>query len=128
MVNKHLKGRILKLLRYWRPILDLENWVFYIHWGEKKILAGCEADPEYKQVHLYFNLPKIAKQLKGALDLEELVVHELTHSPLWLLSRGLKNRRLSREEEFAEENTTTTVSRALIRARSAGALRAKRRG
>lgn len=128
MPHKLLKEQILKLIHAWRPILDLENWVFYIDWSERKILAGCTADPEYKQVKLHFNLPKIARLMKVELDLEELVVHELTHIPLWLLSRGLKSRDLNRQEEFCEENTTTTVSRALIRARLEGAQHAKRRG
>lgn len=129
MTRKDLRARILELIGFWRPILDLQNWVIHINFSETKILAGCNTDPEYKQGHLSFNLPKIQREMdRGLLDLEELVVHELTHMPLWLMARGMENRNRTKVVEYVEELTTTTISRALLRARQAGEARVKRRG
>lgn len=125
--HKDLKDRILALIRYWRPILDLENWDVYINWNEKRITAGNKTDPEYKRCTLYFNLPRILRDCQDPRELEELVVHELTHSPLWLMARGLEDRNRTKLVEYIEETTTTTMSRALLRARAAGEDKEKKR-
>lgn len=128
MSHKDLKERILALIGLWRPVLDLENWVIRIDWTERKILAGCTAMPEYKNASLSFNLARIAKECSDPVDLEELVVHELTHIPLWLVARGLESRSRTKIVAYIEEHTATTISRALLRARREGELRGKRRG
>lgn len=124
MSNKDLKGRILAFIQYWGPILDLQNWAIKVSWDEKKHVATCRADPKYKVMFVRFNLTKIRKEID---DLEELVVHELVHGPLWLLARGLEDRQKTKVVEFIEENTTSTMTMALLRARAMGEQRSKRR-
>lgn len=120
---KALKTRILEYIRYWRPILDLENWTIKVQWNNRGV-ASSLAQPDYKVLHLKFNLKRIAGEID---DLEELVLHELVHGPLWLLSRGIEDRKRTKKLAFIEENTTCTVTNALMRARMVGGQRLKRR-
>lgn len=124
MSNKDLKARITGYIHYWRPVLDLDNWTIKVEWNKNKDIANALAAPDYKQLHLQFNLKRIAKEVD---DLEELVLHELVHGPLWLLARGIESRNRTKVVAYIEENTTTTVTNALLRARALGENKAKRR-
>lgn len=117
MSNKELKKRILNYINYWRPVLDLQNWTVKVNWKEKTDVANCLADPAYKTMVIRFNLRKIARDID---DLEELVLHELVHAPLWLISRGLEDRERDKTVRFIEENTTSTFTNALLYARFKG--------
>jgi len=53
-----------------------------VKFDEKDALATCDCDTDYLEATLHFNVPKIIN-LKP--DLEELVVHELSHPFNWRL-------------------------------------------
>lgn len=103
LTNAHLRARVLRFARYWRPILGLESWDIEIRFDEPKYLATCVAKPSYEEAVLHFNLDRMRRELLPTLAAtEELVCHELVHA---LLAPQDSERRVSR------------VTRSLLRAK-----------
>lgn len=123
-----LKKKIKKYIERWVPILDLQGWSIKILWDETDNVATAEAWPQYKSLALRFNLPRIKKEgFDNPRDLEDLVLHELVHGPLWTLARGLERLHPEPVTNRFEEECTTTITTALLRARNMGKKRRRRR-
>lgn len=105
LTNAHLRSRIERMVRKWRPILGLESWGLDVRYDEAEHLATCAAKPEYEEATLHFNLRLIRAELPPTLAaIEELVLHELTHCIAWK----------------ANERTVSRITRSILRARDAG--------
>lgn len=102
------------LILEWKPRLLLQDWDIEVAFDQKTHVATCEAQPQYMAAKLNFNLPKIAKEVHGQRELEELVVHELTHILLWTACNMWQEEEPG-VSEFVEEHTTTWVSKALVK-------------
>lgn len=77
--KRYVRARI----KYWRHRLGLAHWAFEIQFGPDKDggSAGCEAEPEYRQATLSFDLSLIHRD-----HIDRFVVHELVHCFVWGLA------------------------------------------
>jgi hypothetical protein len=65
-----------------REPLDLEHWTLRVVSGEiPDATASCEANPEYRQAVLSFDINK----METGDDPAEIVVHEMAHCHTWEL-------------------------------------------
>lgn len=104
VTNAALRSRIERLAKRWRPLLGLESWDIEIRYDETTHLGSCVAKPRYGEATIWFNLPRIRRELPNTvLALEELVVHELVHCLIWRSS----------------ESAVSWVTRSILRARDA---------
>lgn len=102
ITNAHLRSRIERMVRKWRPILGLESWGLDVRFDETEHLATCQAKPAYEEAVLHFNVPAIRRELPPTLAaIEELTVHEMVHAVIWRCS----------------EREVSRVTRAILRAR-----------
>lgn len=99
--NEEIRTRIERLIKKWRPLLGLEDWMMEFRYDERKEKGCCIATPCYEEATIGFNLNRIRKEMVKPGELEELVVHELVHAIVWK----------------ASERSVTQISRALLRAR-----------
>lgn len=104
LTNAHLRARIERLVKKWRPILGLESWGLTVLYDATDCMACCEAKPSYEEATLRFNLRRVRAELPPTLAaLEELVVHECVHCLAWR----------------ANERTVSRITRSILRARDA---------
>jgi len=122
LTDAALKKRILAFIADWRDIVGLTHWDVRVKWNELEYQATVVVElPQYEWVTIHCNLKKIREKQDSLAELEELVVHELSHTFTWVLARGIEGVRLQDEaQEHFEEVATTQISRALIRARNQG--------
>jgi hypothetical protein len=95
-----LQRQIKTLVRHWRPIMGLDTWMIELRFDERVHTATCIAQPQYEEAVITFNLTRIQERCRSPEQVEELVVHELTHALAWRSS----------------ERTVTRLSRAMLRA------------
>lgn len=106
ITHAHLRSRIERLMKRWRPILGLESWDIVVRYDETECLGACVAKPRYEEATVYFNLPRIKRELPNVVAaLEELVVHELVHCIIWR----------------SNETAVSRVTRSILRAHAVGA-------
>lgn len=79
------KKQIKKLIREWKPVLDMSHWTIEVTFHKEEYAASCYAEPEYRNAHLNFYLGKLLPKFKINYELEEFVVHELIHCLSWPL-------------------------------------------
>ncbi len=75
-------NEILEIIERWAPIIGLDQWRRYVDWSEDSTVASCIAHPRYRQWLVNFDLDKTTDPQRCA-NLEELVVHEMTHALHW---------------------------------------------
>lgn len=112
-----LQSAILTIAEKWQPLLGLQDWSVIVKFDETQYKATSTAEPRYKELQLYFNPWRIAKEPE---DLEELVVHELSHAftwRIWELTEKLFGGDMNKWilDELHEE-ATTSIGRALVNA------------
>ena len=113
-LREALKEKVAK----WRPVLGLNDWKIGVKFNERQHMATCTADPEYEQATLHFNVRRIRAEVP-ANQLDELVVHELTHCLTWVVGDALPDDDKTAREK-ADELLTTRVERSVIRAYQLG--------
>jgi len=123
---KSLQSAILTIADKWKDIMGLQDWNIDIKFDEPQFKATSEAEPRYKYLKLFFNPWRIAKEPE---DLEELVVHELSHAftwRIWELTEKLFGGDMNKWilDELHEE-ATTSISRALVMAHREGLAQAQ---
>lgn len=102
LTNAHIRQRVQRAFKCWRPILGLESWQIDVCFDEVDHLATCAAKPAYEEATLHFNLRAIRAELPNTyLAVEELTLHEMVHALAWK----------------ANERTVSRITRALLRAR-----------
>lgn len=82
--NRMTKAQVMKRVRYWRHRLALDHVDFTVEFGrdpEKDSNASCFAQPEYEEALLRFDMDVIPEE-----KLEDHIIHEMTHYPVWPLS------------------------------------------
>ena len=121
-MEQALSTRIAELVEKYKPLLGLSEWTIRIANGEpndtpedKQCKAACLAAPEYQDATLFFSLDRI----ETGDNLEELVLHEMTHCLTWPIS-GCANTlagddpRLQEWVRIEEERSTTLCSVAIL--------------
>lgn len=98
--NAVLRARIMRLVKKWRPRLDLAAWMIDVRFDEDVDLGTCDAKPAYEKAVIAFQIPLVRDEVSNITELEELVVHELVHCIMWKSS----------------ERAVTQVSRVILRA------------
>lgn len=78
--------------------------------------ACCEANPEYKEATLTFNLPRL---LKTREDVEATVIHELLHCLVWRIAAYAESLCDGEEKALAissdhEESLTTRLEQLVL--------------
>lgn len=114
ITNTKQRDRIKKLVKKWQWIILNYGWQFEVHYCEtsrdmpkefENSDGGSFSYPSYMEGGIYFNL--MACDKLNADEMEEVVVHELTH---FLVSPIMK-----KPEEYQMEQTVTMISRAFLR-------------
>lgn len=77
------KSQIKKLIKEWKPVLDMSNYLIKVTFYKSTYSAWCVAEPEYKKAQINFYLTKLLPKLKINYELEEFVVHEMIHCLTW---------------------------------------------
>ena len=121
-----------------REPLALDRWAIFVESAElPDSRACCQADPEYREATIKIDFDG----LKTGDDLDELIVHEMTHAHTWpihAVAEGLAHaladalpkpyraalrKKLQEEVREAAERTTTDVGQTYLRLlRRAGVL------
>lgn len=125
MIEQHIQGIVEAI----REPLALDRWNIGLSNKSDDGRATCEASPEYAEAVLTFDLDK----LKTGDDVQELVVHEMTHCHIWPLHALAENlaqtlartmpethrepmmTMLREEVRLAAEKVTTDVGQAYLR-------------
>lgn len=134
-----LESTVLDTVNQLREPLGLDRWAFYVENGDAgdDARAACNAMPEYREATIVFNFDA----MKTGDDLDEFVVHEMTHCHTWPLhavaeqlanaladslpqyARDALRKKLQEEVREAAERVTTDVGHAYLRLlRRAGVL------
>ena len=79
------KKNIRRIIREWKPVLDMTHWTFEVTFYKDKYTASCYAEPEYRKGYLNLYLGKLLEKWKTNYELEEFVVHEMLHCLTWSL-------------------------------------------
>lgn len=120
------KKHIRRLIREWKPILDMSNWTFEVTFYRDKYKASCAAEPEYRKGYLNLYLGELLKTWKTNYELEEFVVHEMLHCLTWSLitmterlinnigDNGYTRSELWKQKEDNEELFVQRMSDALV--------------
>lgn len=111
-----LRRFITRKVRKWKDLLGLASWNVKVSWDEREHLASNITLPEYRSAVLGFNLPRIQAEVDDWTEMEEVCVHELVHCLLWGLARGLRRNTGEPLADYLEEDTTTAVTTAILRA------------
>jgi len=111
MTTTRRQQRILRLVKKYQRLMGLNNWDITITFASDKMAAGCNADDEYLQALISFDLDKIAPA-----DETSTVRHELAHCLNWELVRVAehlaKRDKLAHEMiRAASERSTTLIER-----------------
>lgn len=117
---KELKSKIVKYIEYWKNVLFMQGWTIVVVWDEQEAHGSARANRKYRQMRINFNLPAIIQNNYNNSELEELVVHELTHSMPWDVCRLAERSASDEYVDFLEEALTTDITSSLIRAREVG--------
>lgn len=111
------KARVLACWEKWRFITGVNTHWVHLNWERNKdddnrhTLGSTQADWQYRQVYVFFYLPKIVDLPDDELD--NLVLHEMSHV---LIRSAYTTEEYSDKVEFATEN----VARAIEDAYNAG--------
>jgi hypothetical protein len=82
MARKSKKQIILLLVDLLKPILRLDDWTIKVQFVKiASHRADCEANPEYKEAVIRFDVSRISTD-----DLIPFVVHEMLHCVIWRLA------------------------------------------
>lgn len=115
-MSTQLKNKIRKCVRYWIPIVGLQNWELVISFDEPRHLATAYSNPKYLSCHIKFNLDSIKDNELGDEGISQLVLHELVHPLIYELARGRDGHDPEPMVEYLEEVTVTAVTHAIWRA------------
>ena len=118
--DEDLQERILGFVDAWAPIFGWDRFNIHIAFNEREHQAAAFGLPEYEHVTCYFNLARLRAELPDVVALEETVVHEMAHGYVWQLARMAGDSHEQRFVSYIEENTTSRIAYALMRARAAG--------
>lgn len=116
-MKRPTEAAVRALVRKWQRLLALEDVVIDVQFAkdtENGSVASCFARPEYRDAVVRFDLDAIPPE-----GVEEHVVHELSHYPVWALSKFAlqsceDNPRLARIASDMEEELTTYISRRFL--------------
>jgi malate synthase len=104
------KARVEVVWKKWAEALHLDHYYVSITWerkfegDQKHWLASTQADWEYRQMFVYFYLPKIESM--DDVQLDNLVLHEVAH----MLNSPAKTSELdSAKLELATENVARAI-------------------
>ena len=102
---------------HWRQRLGLDGWAFGLRFETDAdgTIAGCIAEPEYRQATLYFDLRQMHRD-----DLDHMVVHEMLHAVAWPLANVAqtlagKDRAKLEWVRTMEEGLVTDLERIVLR-------------
>ena len=105
--------KVLKLVDLTKPILCLTDWSIKVQFVRiPRHRADCEANPEYKDAIIRFDVRKISDS-----DLIPFVVHEMLHCVVWKLSHvaeSFTNDEAKLEWCRIEEESLTTALEQII--------------
>ena len=106
------RQKALDYMVEWIVLLGMGHWNMRHNFNERKDIANSQADPKYHEGLIKFN----TKEMRRLPDweFEETVIHELVHCLLWELSGDYKKKTA---REMVDEQTTTQIARALMRAK-----------
>lgn len=114
MTGKEIRAAVA----YWQPLLGLGDWQIRVRIG--RIAGGhratAEADWHYREADLAFD-PRQMVKMKD--DVDEVVLHELTHLICWRGHEEAQKRARNGIDEQKlcelEENEVTIISRVFLR-------------
>ena len=117
-MKKAGKKHLLQRVRYWQEKLGLGEWALAVHVTapqDRKVHATCEADHEYWEAVLEFDLDWIEPE-----DLDGYVVHELSHLLIAQLvhaadTLALGNRVVEEWVRTSMETAVVGIERAILR-------------
>lgn len=120
--KKRISKKVLfsKCVEILQPILGLQDWTIVVRYSKKiktKVVASCEAYPEYKQAVIRLHI----KQLDNFNDYDmiAIAVHEMTHCILWALVEWTEELCKSDRDKLKvtqrlEEATVTSLEKLLV--------------
>lgn len=88
--------KVLRLVRQYQRLMGLHQWDITVQFAADKSVASCNADDEYMQAVLTFDLERLAPSDDAAT-----VRHELLHCMTWELIRVAEH--LARSDRMAKE-------------------------
>ena len=106
------RQKVIDLLVEWIVTLGMGHWNVRHNFKEHKDIANADASPKYQEATIKFNTKEMRRLAKW--EFEETIIHELVHCLLWELSGDYKKKTA---REMVDEQTTTQIARALMRAK-----------
>jgi len=112
------KRAIMRDLRGWRGVLDLDGWTIHSKFRhlDAETVASCDASWPYKEATISFDLEALAGCERE--DIRKSVLHELVH----LVCSGYQRIHTTEQLEYM----TTTLTLALLRCWEAPAPKERR--
>lgn len=114
---RKLKLQIESYMAKWVPIVGIQHWDISVKYYIDKTattFAAAISLPQYNELELEYNLGKIPDLTD--IQIEKLVLHELCHAPIALLSNNLTGHRDEKMISYLDEQATTNFAQALWRA------------
>ena len=112
------QARLIKdYVKKWVPIIGLQHWdikVRFYYLKDTTRYASATTLPQYNELVLDFNLTKVKEFDEEGL--EKLVLHELCHAPIAMVSHHLTGHRNEKMISYLDEQATSTFANALWRA------------
>jgi len=81
MKPPEIKRLILRDIKDWRSMLDLDGWNLMVSWErhDSGMVASCRAEWEYREARLSFDPEQMADRDLDREEIRSTVLHELLH-------------------------------------------------